>query len=368
MTLDVLVAGGGPAGSAAAITLARAGLHVLLVDASTPEPHGLKVGESLPPAVRSLLVDLDVLDRLEAGGHLRSYGTTAAWGSERLVASDFIFDPQGHGWHLDRARFDRALRRAAADSGAHVLEAQRARVRERRSDGCWRIALASGRTVTARTIIDATGRRASIARTLGARRERRDRLVGIWGSTPARRGDTRADTLVEAVPGGWWYTALIPGRRRIAALMTDADLADPALRTSAGFAHAVARTRYLAPLIAESRVMPRVEPAHGSRLHPARGENWLAVGDAALAFDPLSSQGIMTALYTGMIGAAALGAYLDGDHTALSSYDARLAAVADAYDLNTHRAYRAESRWPDRPFWMRRAHSPHTRSDAGRTA
>lgn len=357
--LDALIAGGGPAGAAAAIVLARAGHAVLLVDATPPDPGRLRVGESLPPASRPLLRDLGLLERLEGEGHLVSAGTSSAWGSPQPLATDFVFDPNGPGWHLDRPRFDRSLRRAAAEAGAEVREAVAVRG-VRREGGAWRCGLDDGGEVTSRTLVDATGRRAALARGLGATRERRDRLVGLVGAAPARDGDLDARTLVEAVPDGWWYTALVPGRRRVVALMTDADLVPADARAAAGFAAALAETAHVGPLVGAA-VVPLTEPAHGSRLRPPAGGSggggWLAVGDAAIAFDPLSSQGIATALYTGLVGAEALDAALAGDPRALPSYAARVDSVAAAYERNLRHAYAAETRWPDRPFWSRRHRS-----------
>jgi flavin-dependent dehydrogenase len=350
---DVLIAGGGPGGAAAALVLARAGRQVLLLDATPPDPARLKVGESLPPAARPLLRDLGLLDGLEAEGHLRSSGTSSAWGSSQAVATDFVFDPNGSGWHLDRPRFDRLLRLAAGAAGAEVREGVAVRV-SARSDGGWRLDLGEGEEVSARTLVDATGRRASVARALGARRVRCDRLVGLVGTCSARAGDLDARTLVEAVPEGWWYTALVPGERRVVAFMTDADLVPVGPRTPAGFRALLARTEHVAPLVGEAAIEPQTEAAHGSRLEPATGDGWLAVGDAALAFDPLSSQGIMTALYTGMVGAQALDALLDGDGAALESYGERLTAIAASYQRNLLQAYAGESRWPEHPFWARR--------------
>lgn len=75
---DVVVAGGGPAGCAAALTLVRAGRRVLPADAGTGPP---KAGETLVPAGRVVLGDLAVTDRVLGPGHLHCYGTLSAWGS-----------------------------------------------------------------------------------------------------------------------------------------------------------------------------------------------------------------------------------------------------------------------------------------------
>jgi flavin-dependent dehydrogenase len=349
---DALVAGGGPGGAAAALVLARRGLRVLLVDATPSVATRLKVGESLPPGARPLLRDLGLLAAVEAEGQLRSSGTTSVWGSPEPTGIDFVLGPDGPGWHLDRDRFDRSLRDAAVAAGAELRTEVAARAPSRAGNG-WRVRLGEGEQVEARALVDATGRRASLARVLGARRRRSDRLVGLVGVAAAGEEDRDARTLVEAAPEGWWYTALVPGRRRVVAFMSDADLLPSGIRSAGGYRAALARTEYVGPL-AEAASEPQTEAADGSRLEPVCGDGWIAVGDAALAFDPLSSQGILTALYDGMTGAEALAAFLAGDRDALNQYRTHLDAIAAAYERNLLQAYRSEIRWPGNPFWARR--------------
>lgn len=68
--------------------------------------------------------------------------------------------------------------------------------------------------------MDASGRPAALARRLGADRRKHDRLVAVFASVRASAVDADARTLVEAVPEGWWYTARVPGGRRVVAFLT----------------------------------------------------------------------------------------------------------------------------------------------------
>ncbi|MFJ2865952.1 hypothetical protein [Kitasatospora sp. NPDC087314] len=89
----------------------------------------------------------------------------------------------------------------------------------------------------------------------------------------------------------------------------------------------------------------------------AAGPGWVAAGDAALAFDPLSSQGIVTALHTGArAGRAVADCPADGGRTtaALADRTAFLDGIAAAYRRNHANTYDQEQRWPLSPFWRRR--------------
>ncbi len=359
-----VIAGGGPAGAAAALMLARGGRRVLLVDEQLAA--SFRVGEALPPSGRPVLRELGVLDRFLADGHLACHGNLSAWGAPELAVTDFIRDRNGHGWHLDRARFDASLRTAAAEAGVEVRSGVRlASAVWDAAEAGWRVMLERGEggateEVRCGWLVDATGRRCAISRRHGATRLHDDALVAFFARfRPSEAGDRDARTLIEAVPDGWWYTALVPSGERVVAFLTDADLADrTALLSAEGFVARLVETEHVAARLGSHghtlASRPRGTDAGSARLDRFMGDGWLATGDAALSYDPLSSQGILTALYAGMRAGEALAAHLGGDAEALAGYGARLEEIHRAYQRNRTTYYALETRWPGRPFWSRR--------------
>jgi flavin-dependent dehydrogenase len=322
------------------------------------------VGEGLPPAAVPLLRRLGAAERLTCDGHLPSYGSASAWGSDRLRSTDYIRSPYGHGWHLDRPRFESCLRDAAGESGASL--ALGARVTEVvRAGRAWDLTVTSAggeARLRAAWLIDATGRSRWLARRLGVRQAREDRLLGIAALFRSAAGDAPDPdslTLVEAVAEGWWYTARLPGARRVVVYLTDADTRSArAARRRDGFLQLLAETGHIRARLeaADYRIdgSPRAAPAESGRLALSAGEGWLAAGDAAAAYDPLSSQGILSALYSGVRAGETVDALVRGDAAAGDAYARQIDDLYNAYRQNRALYYAGETRWPEQPFWSRR--------------
>ncbi len=369
MSGPVVVAGAGPAGAVAALALARAGHTVIVLDAGLRSP---RVGETLPPAALPMLRDLGLLDSFRRQRHLPSAGSLSAWGSPVLAAVDAIVDPHGPGWQLDRCLFDALLLDAARAAGARVIDAGVLCSARRIDSHGWRIRLASGSELRCSWLVDATGRRRTLARLCGGRLHRLDRLVAFQAHLHPREGDTATDeetrTLVEAVRDGWWYTSRAPSGGRVVAFLTDGDLADAAEFLSVeGFRGRLARTGHIRSAIDSGAWLerPRGGDASTARLERVTGEGWIAVGDAALSFDPLSSQGVFNAMYTGLKGGQAVGAAIAGDLHLLTDYRERLRTIHAAYLAHRRSYYALERRWAAEPFWRRRTrHLAGTRRTA----
>ena len=368
---SVVIVGGGPAGAAVALALARRGLTPIVIEAR-PEPQ-MKVGECLPPSANALLGMLGLAGRLGRAGHLPSYGNRFVWGSDAPAERDFIFGTGGAGWRLDRRRFEEELAAVAVEAGADWRYGCRLDACSREERGGWRLEVSTPygvETHRADFVVDASGRGARLARLLGARRVRYDRLVGVAAYFQTSVGvdtnmpveDEDSFTLVEAVANGWWYSARLPGGKLIAVYMTDDDLLERAAARDVGgwlalLDKAVHTSRRVAEAGGARPTTPRVLAAHTSRLTSIVGEGWLAVGDAAVAHDPLASHGITMALGSGLLAADAVSNYLGGRRDATREYASHLDRAFAQYLLMRHERYLAERRWPRETFWQRR-HAP----------
>ncbi len=347
-TVDVVVVGGGPAGAAAATTVAAGGAEVVVIAGARSRGH--VPGQSAPPGTDRVVRDRFGSDAFDERAHLRALGNRSSWGSDDLLLTDFMFNPFGTGWHLDRDAFDGRLLQSAADAGAEVVDG--ALVDATSDDGTWTVAVRDGAgvsTLRATSVCDASGRRAVVARAHGGHVVHGDRLVAV--TCVARRDPSDDDhtSMVEAVPDGWWYTAPCPGDTRAFLVVTDPDLLDRDLTSRSGFARHVATTRHVGEHFASTSGAgdPVVAPAGTARLLSPVGRGWVAAGDAAVTFDPLSSQGILTALLLGHDAGRAL---LDPTF----DYRSRWERVVREYARERAQWYATETRFVDSQFWARR--------------
>jgi flavin-dependent dehydrogenase len=348
-SFDVVVAGGGPAGAVAALDLSRRGLRVALIEQSSYE--NFRVGETLPPALRSPLMELGLWERFLSSEPLESYGIRSSWETPAARHRDFLFNPYGCGWHVDRARFDAMLAGAAADAGAELLLSAQVKSCTMNGDQCRLDVVHDKKNVTffGRVLVDATGRKALLASRLGAQADVADRLIGAV--TFCKLSEPAQWALIEAVEEGWWYSAPLPGGRMVFAYMTDSDLWNP---------DAWDQLIELAPLTFERAgcrqiPVPTLVVSAGSLVrHPVVGANWIATGDAALAFDPLSGQGVLKSIETGTRCAEAIAGYFAGAADAFQSYDNWVQETYQAYLAVRRQFYGTVLQWPNSQFWQRR--------------
>jgi len=360
---DALVVGGGPGGCAAALALLRAGCSVLLLEQSTQPRY--RPGEVLPPAARPLLAGLGLLKRFSAQRHLQAGTVRCRWGSPQAADVDLTFHPHGPGWHLDRAEFDEMLLDAVRAGGGQVIRGVTVRAARRAETGGLRMeSTGSGwlPTTSAPVVVDATGRSRVVARALGVPRLGVDTLVGLVaiGRCPPPAGPVRVITLIEADEVGWWYAGRLPGGRVVAALLTDADLIPRGRVALAAFwRDRLGRTELASGEWAGVADPPavRVVAAGTSRLAEPAGPGWVAVGDAAMTFDPLSGEGICAALRSGISGARAAEQMLSGTADAQREHVTDAARMFQDY-LRLRAHYYTQGRRWDTEFWRRRTGHP----------
>jgi flavin-dependent dehydrogenase len=355
---DVLILGGGPAGLATAFRIVKSGGSAVVVERGRYDE--LRIGEHLPPEGVALVRSAG-LSGLDDEAHVRCAGVSAWWGGDAPNYMDYLFHPVGHGLNLSRPHFDSCLAEQCRSAGVQLLTGARLITAARTARG-WRAEVQCGDQILEygpRLVVDATGRSAAFARLQGSSIEALDSQVGLIAfrtSNPAV-DPAGGRVVIESNEHGWWYFTPLSGGRCVCMFMTDGDL----LAATPGSALACwegrkQRTVHVRSCVERYPVLTRfiVRPARSQRLDRMSGRGWVAVGDAAIVFDPLSSHGIAKGVEHGMQAADAVLACLDGDDVALERLADRFSTEFTDYEQKRLGYYSIERRWPHAPFWRRR--------------
>jgi len=341
----VAIVGGGPAGATVALCLARRGWKVCLFEATRFDAP--RYGETLPPEINPALRELGLFEAFLATAPLESPGIVSAWGSAEPAAQDFLRNPYGPGWHVDRNCFDQMLWAQAVAAGAEWIGPGRVQL-SGRDAGLWRIG-----GIGARFLVDASGRN-GLRIDGDCDRDIDDRMLTIVlrGNHP-KGGNRDLRTFIETASAGWWYSAPLPHGDTIAMFFTDCDVyaSEGVVLEQQLQESTLTRERLQEADILTSRIIYTTSSCRKK----ISGEAWLAAGDSASTYDPLSGRGIFKAIRQGERAAQALDACLCGEMERFTEYATYVRQEFESYVVQRRAYYATERRWPEAAFWAKRS-------------
>jgi flavin-dependent dehydrogenase len=318
---DVLIIGGGPAGSTAAAVLAERGRHVVLLEKDRhPRFH---IGESLLPRNLAIFDRLGVTERVARIGVLKPGAEFASDRTGRSVFfrfADALNAVHTYAYQVPRAPFDAMLIDNAREKGADIREATRvsdvafgpdgARVTAVREDG-------STCTIAARFVLDASGRDTFLATRLRVKESDKNNssaaVYAHFRGVEARCGEREGYITAHFAENGWFWMIPLPGEVMSVGFVGNQTAFKGRRGDLTGFLEERIRSSpTVSARMAEAERISEVT-ATGNYSYRARagwGEGYMMIGDAFAFLDPIFSTGVLLAMTSGENGAAVADAWI----------------------------------------------------------
>ncbi|QHI35576.1 Putative FAD-dependent oxidoreductase LodB [Kordia antarctica] len=356
MKKEVIIIGNGIAGVTLAVLLQRKNIpFVLLYREEEKLPFAL--GETLPPSAMSLLNELELLSLFEENAYRKTYGYHSMWGSSRVTDMNFYHqNPYKNGLKINKHQTLEKLRETIKDNmvsyrkGFEIIHEEHGNT----------VVLAKNegvKIIQGKILIDATGRNRAVLQKLKIESVIHDELVAVSCHIPKiKHPKLTHEVYVESFKDGWGIVSALSETENICTIFTNKGNEILAkLKDISQWKSTLAETVYLKDFLTENtEAKIKGGNANSSVANQLAGTNWLALGDAAMSFDPLSSHGITNAMYTSAKALEAIEKKLNfADVEAFPEYDSTMKIIFQQYLQSKNRLYQQEIRWKDVEFWER---------------
>jgi len=328
---DVLVIGGGPAGSSAAIHLAQSGVEVVLLErVSFPRNQ---VGESLIPHFWKFTDMMGVSEKIQQEGFVAKAGGVTAWNDHvhQIKFSDFGYTRPG--LHVERDIFDNILLKHAQSCDAKVFNqvvvknidfsdssAPQVFYTDKREQG-----QADG-SIKCQYVIDASGHSTSLANQFKARQTISSKMnfLSIWGyfknsnfvgadrqsHSFSNLGQIKPVTFVMSYEGGWIWHIVLREKTSVGLIIpTERTKGMGRLQREAFFHQCCKNAPHLSRLLEPAQFIEgslQYRPDYSYYSNNICGENYYCIGDAAAFVDPIFSHGVQNAFYNAAVTSLAI--------------------------------------------------------------
>ena len=345
---DVIVVGGGPAGSTAATLLAQRGLSVTLLERER-FPR-FQIGESLLPYNNDLFSRLGIADQLAAGNYFPKYGAQFVTGNGSVNAG-FRFDqrlrdPYRSSFQVTRSEFDDLLLRNAAKHGVEVYE----------ETPVTSVDLSNPTKVTvngdleSRFIVDATGHASLVGSRVGGKQEiaelKKIAFFAHYRNVPRAEGKDAGSTVIVVLRDAWFWLIPITADVMSVGLVVEREhYRTCGLTPMTILEKTIEDTPWVAERMKNAERVSQIyaRKDFSFRMRTLAGSNYALIGDAAGFLDPIFSTGVFMAMKSAdMVADGIVEQLRTGSPWLLRQYERQMNQGLDQYFRFTEKFYRRE--------------------------
>lgn len=356
MKKEVIIIGNGIAGVTLAVLLQRKGISFVLLHREE-EKKPFALGETLPPSAMPLLEQLKLLSLFEENAYRKTYGYHSMWGSSAVTDINFYHqNPYKNGLKINKHQTLEKMRDMIRDDmvsyskGFEIIHEEHGNT----------VVLAKNegvKIIQGKILIDATGRNRAVLQKLKIESEIHDELVALSCHMPKiEHPKLTHEVYVESFKEGWGIVSALNETENICTIFTQKGHEIlPKLKDVSQWKSVLSETVYLKDFLSEdAQIKFKGGNANSSVAAQIAGSNWLALGDAAMSFDPLSSHGITNSIYTASNASKTIEKKLKfADTEAFPAYDETMKTIFQQYVQSKNNLYQQETRWKEEAFWKR---------------